>query len=362
MDHNGQGYVDVTELCLVVVMPMDWIQVGVKTERAYNPRFSAHKRGSWGSTEQNEIDFAASPMVVKPIPLDFDAMSTPSKEKPSSSSTRNGGNLPVTPMARTNAVIRSSVNGGGFLSKMVDFNKGESNVRKSCSVPFSPMPKFPRSKSVTEREQGIPRSPLQTALGKEEIDSPSQAKKHKSGSLQQSRSGCAKFSEKAAGGECSTTVAVNRGHSYTMRIMECKEKVDYTVLYESQFLMELQSHSCLTTTEASYLTISTIKPPLNKQQNFLQYSFNGLESLRIARLTYLSELNFEIEGYNMTVVEADRHYVEPFVELKISGYLSSSPPSATFFAFSPLILSISDYPTVGNIELNISGYMSSSPP
>ncbi|KAF6159111.1 hypothetical protein GIB67_032728, partial [Kingdonia uniflora] len=56
--------------------------------------------------------------------------------------------------------------------------------------------------------------------------------------------------------------------------------VDYTVLYESQFLMELQSHSCLTTTEASYLTIGTIKPPLNKQQDFLQYPFNGLESLR----------------------------------------------------------------------------------
>ncbi|KAF6144548.1 hypothetical protein GIB67_024011 [Kingdonia uniflora] len=76
------------------------------------------------------------------------------------------------------------------------------------AVPFSPMSKFPRSKSVTEREQNIPRSPLQTAVGKEEIDSPSQANKHKSGSLQQSRSGCAKFSEEAAGGECPTTVAV----------------------------------------------------------------------------------------------------------------------------------------------------------
>ncbi|KAF6157363.1 hypothetical protein GIB67_004301 [Kingdonia uniflora] len=145
---------------------------GVKTEKAYNPRFSAHKRGSWGSTEQNEVDFAASPMVVKPIPLDFDAMSTPRKERPSSSSTRNGGNLPVTPMMRTNAVIRSSVNGGGFLSKMVDFNKGESNVRKSCAVPFSPMSKFPRSKSVTEREQRIPRTPLQTAEKKSSTPPP----------------------------------------------------------------------------------------------------------------------------------------------------------------------------------------------
>ncbi|KAF6164378.1 hypothetical protein GIB67_037535 [Kingdonia uniflora] len=73
---------------------------------------------------------------------------------------------------------------------------------------------------------------------------------------------------------------IHPGHSYTIRIMECKEKLDYTVLYESQFLMELQSHSCLTTTEASYSTIGTIKPPLNKQQDFLQYPFNGLESLR----------------------------------------------------------------------------------
>ncbi|KAF6170883.1 hypothetical protein GIB67_014700 [Kingdonia uniflora] len=86
-------------------------------------------------------------MVVKPIPLDFDAMSTPRKKKPTSSSARNGDNLPVTPMVRTNAVIRSSVNGGGYMSKMVDFNKGERNVRNSCAVSFSSMSKFPRSKS-----------------------------------------------------------------------------------------------------------------------------------------------------------------------------------------------------------------------
>ncbi|XP_021714136.1 L-ascorbate oxidase-like [Chenopodium quinoa] len=35
--------------------------------------------------------------------------------------------------------------------------------------------------------------------------------------------------------------------------------------------------------------------------------------LRIASLTSLSALNFEIEGHNMTVVEADGHFVEPFV-------------------------------------------------
>ncbi|XVF17195.1 hypothetical protein REPUB_Repub10bG0098300 [Reevesia pubescens] len=35
--------------------------------------------------------------------------------------------------------------------------------------------------------------------------------------------------------------------------------------------------------------------------------------LRISSLTSLSALSFQIEGHNMTVVEADGHYVEPFV-------------------------------------------------
>ncbi|KAK4264882.1 hypothetical protein QN277_026003 [Acacia crassicarpa] len=35
--------------------------------------------------------------------------------------------------------------------------------------------------------------------------------------------------------------------------------------------------------------------------------------LRIGSLTALSALSFQIEGHNMTVVEADGHYVEPFV-------------------------------------------------
>ncbi|KAL8475062.1 hypothetical protein ACS0TY_031471 [Phlomoides rotata] len=35
--------------------------------------------------------------------------------------------------------------------------------------------------------------------------------------------------------------------------------------------------------------------------------------LRLSSLTALSALSFEIEGHNMTVVEADGHYVEPFV-------------------------------------------------
>ncbi|KAF8404545.1 hypothetical protein HHK36_009432 [Tetracentron sinense] len=42
--------------------------------------------------------------------------------------------------------------------------------------------------------------------------------------------------------------------------------------------------------------------------------------LRIASLTSLSALNFEIEGHNMTVVEADGHYVEPFVIKNLNIY------------------------------------------
>ncbi|KAF6173551.1 hypothetical protein GIB67_042681 [Kingdonia uniflora] len=52
---------------------MDIRNNGVKIEKAYNQRFSPNKR-------------------------DLDSMSTPRKERPNSSSTRNGGNLPVTPM------------------------------------------------------------------------------------------------------------------------------------------------------------------------------------------------------------------------------------------------------------------------
>ncbi|XP_042495832.1 L-ascorbate oxidase-like [Macadamia integrifolia] len=42
--------------------------------------------------------------------------------------------------------------------------------------------------------------------------------------------------------------------------------------------------------------------------------------LRISSLTSLSALNFEIEGHNMTVVETDGHYVEPFVIKNLNIY------------------------------------------
>ncbi|XP_010261207.1 PREDICTED: L-ascorbate oxidase [Nelumbo nucifera] len=42
--------------------------------------------------------------------------------------------------------------------------------------------------------------------------------------------------------------------------------------------------------------------------------------LRIGSLTSLSALNFAIEGHNLTVVEADGHYVEPFVVQNLNIY------------------------------------------
>ncbi|KAJ4812852.1 Ascorbate oxidase [Rhynchospora pubera] len=42
--------------------------------------------------------------------------------------------------------------------------------------------------------------------------------------------------------------------------------------------------------------------------------------LRIASVTSLSALNFEIEGHSLTVVEADSHYVDPFVVKNLNIY------------------------------------------
>ncbi|WCJ31834.1 Cupredoxin superfamily protein [Euphorbia peplus] len=42
--------------------------------------------------------------------------------------------------------------------------------------------------------------------------------------------------------------------------------------------------------------------------------------LRISSLTALSALSFQIEGHNMTVVEADGHYVDPFIVQKLFIY------------------------------------------
>lgn len=129
---------------------------GEKIEQEPN---SKPRRGSWG---QNGGDGVSSPLVLKPVPLDFDQC-TPMKERPSCSKT-------MSPMIRRLAAkdgngggmgVRCSF-GGGLLAKMVE-TKGESPalLRKSCVAPSSS--KFPRSKSVCEREPRMASSPFNSA-------------------------------------------------------------------------------------------------------------------------------------------------------------------------------------------------------
>lgn len=137
---------------------------------------SAPRRGSWGTGQVGTGDSVSIP-VSNASPkgrLDFDQCSTPVKER--SNSGRFGGIFfPSSPMIRGRVVKDGSSNGGsavrssfggGLLSKMVD-SKGDSSspalVRKSCVTPS--MSKFPRSKSVCDREPRIPRSPYNTAVG-----------------------------------------------------------------------------------------------------------------------------------------------------------------------------------------------------
>ncbi|KAI3730919.1 hypothetical protein L1987_62099 [Smallanthus sonchifolius] len=107
-----------------------------------NTKCSAPRRGSWGTGQKGEDGVCASPMVLKPCPLDFDHC-TPVKSR--SAMRANGG-------------VRGSV-GGVVLSKMM-----ESPVtRKSCAVNGSMM-KYSRSKStICDRDGKILRSPFNTA-------------------------------------------------------------------------------------------------------------------------------------------------------------------------------------------------------
>lgn len=100
----------------------------------------ASGRGSWGIGSD-------SPMILKLAPLDFDQCTpTPTrvKERP--------------PMAlatvRPKNGIRSSFGGGGVLAaKLESPSPASSMLRKSCAASIS---KFPRSKSVCEREPTTP--------------------------------------------------------------------------------------------------------------------------------------------------------------------------------------------------------------
>lgn len=145
---------------------------GEKSDRNSTLKLSeAHRRGSWG-IEQNSTDNAFSPLPSKPVPLDF-SQCTPIKE-----SSNFGTRFSCSPMSirgkmskegNPNGVCRSMV--GGIFSRKVD-SRGESPLimRKSCVTPSS---KFPRSKSVCEREPRIPKSPLNTAEMKSATPPPS---------------------------------------------------------------------------------------------------------------------------------------------------------------------------------------------
>ncbi|EEF37025.1 uncharacterized protein LOC8276467 [Ricinus communis] len=143
---------------------------GEKGEQNPNSKAPGHRRGSWG-TGQNLENGVSSPMVLKPVPLDFDQC-TPVKQRISCGK-------PASPVIRgrigkdgsASAGIRCSF-GGGLLAKMVD-GKAESPalLRKSCIATSAS--KFPRSKSVCEREARIPVSPFNSCENKSSTPLPS---------------------------------------------------------------------------------------------------------------------------------------------------------------------------------------------
>ncbi|KAL6189856.1 hypothetical protein ACLB2K_036257 [Fragaria x ananassa] len=135
---------------------------GERTEQMGMLNSKPSRRGSWDLNVGG--DGVMSPMVGKP--LDFDqCYSTPVKDRP----VRNA----MSPMirgrvGRDNGGVRCSF-GGGVLGR--GDGKGESPLlRKSCMTPS--MSKFPRSKSVSDREPRIPISPFNQAEKKSSTPPP----------------------------------------------------------------------------------------------------------------------------------------------------------------------------------------------
>ncbi|XP_060214275.1 uncharacterized protein LOC132641345 [Lycium barbarum] len=140
---------------------------GEKVGEKNNQNMSAPpRRGSWGIGGGGEF-VASSPQVLKPVPIDFDQC-TPIKEK--SSAVKFARVIPMSPVIR--GKLRSSA-GGALLGKLMEA-KGESPsmVRKSCATPS--MMKFPRSRSVTDRdrEQRIVNSPLNSSTQEKKSSTP----------------------------------------------------------------------------------------------------------------------------------------------------------------------------------------------
>ncbi|GAB4839807.1 hypothetical protein Ancab_020517 [Ancistrocladus abbreviatus] len=144
---------------------------GERSDQKINPSMSAHKRGSW-DINQGGSDVPSSPMVLKPVPLDFDQC-TPVRERPSMVKFCP----PMSPMVRSKVVkdgssslVRASV-GGSLLSKLESRGESPALVRKSCAT--SNMLKFPRSKSVSEREARIASTPAKSSEKKSSTPPPS---------------------------------------------------------------------------------------------------------------------------------------------------------------------------------------------
>ncbi|KAJ0544814.1 hypothetical protein HanIR_Chr08g0342651 [Helianthus annuus] len=126
-----------------------------------NTKSSAPRRGSWGTGQKGEDGVCASPMVLKPCPLDFDHC-TPVKSR-----SVMKPNFPMSPLIRSRATEKDGMSNGGvrgsaggaLLSKMME----SPATRKSCAVSASTM-KYTRSKStICDRDAKILRSPFNTA-------------------------------------------------------------------------------------------------------------------------------------------------------------------------------------------------------
>ncbi|XP_073033334.1 uncharacterized protein [Primulina eburnea] len=135
-------------------------QKGEKAEQKTNGKSSScQRRGSWGKGP-NGSEVLESPRSLKPVPLDFDQC-TPMKERPHSA-VKFADNFQMSPMIRgktmrDGSAVRSSV-GGALLSKMTEAKAEVPIIRKSFA--FSSVSKFPRSKSVCDRDQMISMSPF----------------------------------------------------------------------------------------------------------------------------------------------------------------------------------------------------------
>lgn len=128
---------------------------GEKSDHRTIAKLSALVRGSWGmGLNDHGSEGPASPRTLKPVPLDFDKC-TPVRERPPSA-VKLPGNLMKGKAIRDGNVVRSLV-GGTFLSKIV-VAKGESPlIRKRCIVMPSST-KFPRSRSICDKERRVSRS------------------------------------------------------------------------------------------------------------------------------------------------------------------------------------------------------------